>query len=94
LALSTAINRQAKVEPIYRGGIVCREHNSSRQFQPQRSDGFYKDNADKKSPNKVAEMPKVKVALAGVGNCASAFVQGLHYYSMFKENPSRHGIRH
>jgi len=32
-------------------------------------------------------MPKIKVALAGVGNCASAFVQGLHYYSMFIENP-------
>jgi len=32
-------------------------------------------------------MPKIKVALAGVGNCASAFVQGLRYYSMFTENP-------
>ena len=26
-------------------------------------------------------MSKIKVALAGVGNCASALVQGLHYYS-------------
>ncbi len=51
-----------------------------------RSDGFYKDKADKKSPNKVAQMPKIKVALAGVGNCASAFIQGLRYYSMFTEN--------
>ncbi len=25
-------------------------------------------------------MPKVKVALVGVGNCASAFIQGLQYY--------------
>ena len=25
-------------------------------------------------------MPKVKVALIGVGNCASAFLQGLQYY--------------
>jgi len=32
-------------------------------------------------------MPKIKVALAGVGNCASAFIQGLRYYSMFTENP-------
>jgi myo-inositol-1-phosphate synthase len=32
-------------------------------------------------------MPKIKVALAGVGNCASALTQGLTYYSMFKENP-------
>jgi myo-inositol-1-phosphate synthase len=62
-------------------------HNNTRKFQPTHSDGFYKDNADKKSPNKVAQMPKIKVALAGVGNCASAFIQGLRYYSMFTENP-------
>jgi myo-inositol-1-phosphate synthase len=36
-------------------------------------------------------MPKIKVALAGVGNCASAFIQGLRYYSMFTENPA--GLR-
>ena len=29
-------------------------------------------------------MPKVKVALAGVGNCASALIQGLEYY---RQNP-------
>jgi myo-inositol-1-phosphate synthase len=50
------------------------------------SDGFYKDNADKNCPNKVSQMPKIKVALAGVGNCASAFIQGLRYYSIFAEN--------
>jgi myo-inositol-1-phosphate synthase len=60
---------------------------SSRRFQPKRSDGFYKDNADKNTPNKVAHMPKIKIALAGVGNCASALTQGLTYYTMFKENP-------
>jgi len=32
-------------------------------------------------------MPKIKVALAGVGNCASAFIQGLHYYSLFTKDP-------
>ena len=32
-------------------------------------------------------MPKIKVALAGVGNCASALTQGLTYYDIFKENP-------
>ena len=32
-------------------------------------------------------MTKIKVALAGVGNCASAFIQGLQYYSTFAENP-------
>jgi myo-inositol-1-phosphate synthase len=32
-------------------------------------------------PYKVAtELPKIKVALVGVGNCASAFIQGLQYY--------------
>jgi len=31
-------------------------------------------------------MPKIKVALAGVGNCASAFIQGLRYYSVLAEN--------
>ena len=72
---------------IYRGGIDCREHISSRPFQALRSDGFYKDNADKNTPNKVAHMPKIKVALAGVGNCASALTQGLTYYTIFAENP-------
>jgi myo-inositol-1-phosphate synthase len=61
--------------------------DSLRSRQPQRSDAFYKDNADKKSPNKVAEMPKAKVAIIGVGNCASAFIQGLHYYSLFTKDP-------
>jgi myo-inositol-1-phosphate synthase len=26
-------------------------------------------------------MPRVKIAIAGVGNCASALIQGIHYYS-------------
>jgi myo-inositol-1-phosphate synthase len=36
-------------------------------------------------------MPKIKVALAGVGNCASALTQGLRYYTIFAENPT--GLR-
>jgi len=32
-------------------------------------------------------MPKIKVALVGVGNCASAFIQGLHYYRVFTKEP-------
>lgn len=32
-------------------------------------------------------MPRIKVGLVGVGNCASAFTQGITYYSMFTENP-------
>ncbi len=73
--------------PLNKGGIDCTKRVSSRRFQPHRSDAFYKDNADKKTPYKVAQMPKIKVALAGVGNCASAFIQGLRYYSMFAEKP-------
>jgi myo-inositol-1-phosphate synthase len=72
---------------LNRGGIDKKSHISPRRFQPIRSDAFYKDNADKNTPNKVAQMPKIKVALAGVGNCASALTQGLHYYNMFTENP-------
>jgi len=31
-------------------------------------------------------MPKVKVALVGVGNCASAFIQGIQYYGKSKDS--------
>jgi len=85
-------------QSLNKGAIVCREHNSSRQFQPQRSDAFYKDNADKKSPNtRQRKMPKIKVALIGVGNCASAFIQGLQYYGKKEDytglrNPSLGGL--
>jgi len=30
-------------------------------------------------------LPKIKVALIGVGNCASAFIQGLQYYGKFEK---------
>ena len=30
-------------------------------------------------------MGKVRVAIIGVGNCASSFVQGLHYYRNAKD---------
>ena len=30
-------------------------------------------------------MSKIRVAIAGVGNCASALVQGVHYYRNAKE---------
>ena len=49
---------------------------------------FIRNIIHKKSPiTEVAKMPKIKVALAGVGNCASAFIQGLHYYSLFTKDP-------
>ena len=78
--LSIEAEGQSTFQPLYKGGYTHREHNSSHLFQPMRSDAFYKDNTDKKTPNKVAKMQKVKVALIGVGNCASAFIQGLQYY--------------
>ena len=34
-------------------------------------------------------MAKVKIAIAGVGNCASALIQGIHYYS---KNKSQHEV--
>jgi myo-inositol-1-phosphate synthase len=36
-------------------------------------------------------MSKIKVALIGVGNCASALIQGLQYYNVFAENTA--GLR-
>lgn len=38
-------------------------------------------------------MAKIRVALAGVGNCASAFVQGLYYYSRFSDEKEAVGLR-
>ena len=38
-------------------------------------------------------MPKVKVALIGVGNCASAFIQGIHYYSKLQKSQDFVGLR-
>jgi myo-inositol-1-phosphate synthase len=43
-------------------------------------------------PSKVQKnMPQVKVALIGVGNCASSFVQGIQFYSKSKDQV---GLRH
>ncbi len=39
-------------------------------------------------------MAKIKVALVGVGNCASAFVQGLQYYKDCYEKEKSIGLRH
>jgi myo-inositol-1-phosphate synthase len=40
------------------------------------------------------EDKKVRVAIIGVGNCASAFVQGVHYYKDAKERDKVPGIMH
>ena len=39
-------------------------------------------------------MGKVRVAIIGVGNCASSFVQGLHYYRNARENERVPGLMH
>src|SRR3972149_8697174 len=45
-------------------------------------------------PNKVPKsMPKVKVALIGAGNCASAFLQGLCYYGKLEKEEDCTGLR-
>jgi myo-inositol-1-phosphate synthase len=38
-------------------------------------------------------LPKVKVALIGVGNCASAFIQGIQYYAKFSKPEEFVGLR-
>ena len=38
-------------------------------------------------------MPKIKVALVGVGNCASSFLQGVQYYSNLKKPQDSIGLR-
>jgi len=39
-------------------------------------------------------MSKIRVALAGVGNCASALVQGVNYYAKAKKQEQALGLRH
>jgi myo-inositol-1-phosphate synthase len=41
----------------------------------------------------VSGLPKVKVALVGVGNCASALVQGIEYYSQDAKAKESVGLR-
>ncbi len=37
---------------------------------------------------------KVRVAIVGVGNCASSLVQGVHYYRNAKDNDAVPGLMH
>lgn len=39
-------------------------------------------------------MPQIKVALIGVGNCASALVQGIHFYKDIKTKEDSLGLTH
>jgi len=38
-------------------------------------------------------LPKIKVAIVGVGNCASTLVQGIQYYSKFENDEECSGLR-
>lgn len=38
-------------------------------------------------------MTKINVAIAGVGNCASGFIQGLHYYRKTNDDKNAVGLR-
>src|SRR5438445_13770420 len=49
------------------------------------------------SPNGTAEKRsrrKVRVAIVGVGNCASSLVQGVHYYRNAKDSDRVPGLMH
>jgi myo-inositol-1-phosphate synthase len=39
-------------------------------------------------------MPKVRVGVIGVGNCASSFIQGVHYYRNAREDEKVPGLMH
>ena len=54
---------------------------------------FYKANANRKAKQGANNMPKVKVALIGVGNCASSFIQGIQYYGKLEKPQDSVGLR-
>jgi myo-inositol-1-phosphate synthase len=47
-----------------------------------------------KEQNGGLNLPSIKVAVVGVGNCASALIQGLHYYKNFNSDDECVGLRH
>src|SRR5437762_13155413 len=48
-----------------------------------------------RAPRRPSSMSsKVRVAIIGVGNCASSFVQGLHYYRQAKPSDRIPGLMH
>ncbi len=54
---------------------------------------FYTANANRKAKQGANRMPKVKVALIGVGNCASSFIQGIQYYGKLEKPADQVGLR-
>jgi myo-inositol-1-phosphate synthase len=56
---------------------------------------FYKALGEYEMPTGwIENLPKIRVALAGVGNCASALIQGLQYYRNCSEEEECIGLRH
>src|SRR5216110_1648173 len=48
-----------------------------------------------RAPRRPSSMSsKVRVAIIGVGNCASSFVQGVHYYKNAKDTDRVPGLMH
>jgi myo-inositol-1-phosphate synthase len=45
-------------------------------------------------PKEAKAVDKINVAIIGVGNCASSFVQGVHYYANAAENDFVPGLMH
>jgi myo-inositol-1-phosphate synthase len=62
----------------------------------QQSNGVARNGAEAVSSNGKAryQQDKVRVAIIGVGNCASAFVQGVHYYKDADPNELVPGLMH
>jgi myo-inositol-1-phosphate synthase len=52
---------------------------------------FYKAIANMVPSKRQKSMPKIRVALIGVGNCASSFLQGIEFYA---KSPDSKGLRH
>ena len=48
----------------------------------------------KNSERKPERMDKVRVAIIGVGNCASSLVQGVEYYNNARESDFIPGVMH
>src|ERR1700722_19127858 len=46
------------------------------------------------SPQSPEALPEVRVAIVGVGNCASSLVQGVEYYQNADETSSVPGLMH
>jgi len=47
-----------------------------------------------KNKNKIVNNKKIKIAILGVGNCASSLVQGVAYYKNIKNNEKVVGLMH